>query len=134
MIHSYDDLVALLTSSDRSINQSALIEEAPAFVWLEIIEAYPELRGIIAQNKTIPDAVIDILSRDQDSRIRGWIAMKRKTPPEVLARLAQDDSDGVRRSVVYNVKTPDAVLELLLEDSMPDISAKAAQRLTKIRE
>jgi hypothetical protein len=129
MIESAAEFVFLRTSEDMALYQRAAQESASEEVWREVITTYPEMKFWVAQNKTVPLSILDILSRDPNSSVRLMVAQKRKAGAEILERLAQDIDEGVRRAVALNAKTPIPILQRLLRDPGAEIAAIARNRL-----
>jgi hypothetical protein len=57
-------------------------------VWLEVIEKFTGMRRWVAQNKTVPVVVLEMLRREHDADVRSFVAMKRKLPETVQLLLA----------------------------------------------
>jgi hypothetical protein len=100
---------------------------ASSEVWSDVLRKYPELARCVAANKTIPDDIIDCLSKSNDIDIRWKIATKRKLNRDVFERLAGDTDPTIRHRIACNPKTPSDILQLLSKD--PDLMvASAASR------
>lgn len=119
----------LRSSEESSDQRRAARDEAPIDVWMEVIRERPDMRAWVAVNKTVPVAVLSVLSKDPDWHVRHAVAMKRKLSHELLLDLASDPDEGVRRAVVFNQSATRAVLEHLAADSESEIRAVAAERL-----
>ncbi len=55
----------------------AAADEAPVEVWTQIIERYPDMRFWVAQNKTVPLAILEMLRHDPDRRVQWMVRSKR---------------------------------------------------------
>jgi hypothetical protein len=126
-IKSAEQFVAWLTSADR--DRRATQGAATVEVWLKTIKEYPELRFSVAQNKTVPVSILEILAQDEDARVRWMVAQKGKASPEILQQLATDPVDSVRMRVALNAKTPKTVLASLLQDPWDEVAQIARARL-----
>ena len=99
-------------------------------VWRELLAAgfSPE---VVLLSKTIPVAILQILSAHDDDRIRRMVAERRAAAP-ILNRLAADRSAAVRLSVAWNPKVSREVLELLESDPEPRVREIVADRMKKM--
>jgi len=104
VITSAEEFVRLRESEWSQDYQRAAHEEAPLEVWLNVVDWYPSMRFWVAQNKTVPIRVLEILARDTDPHVRGMVAAKRKLTPELQILLAGDPDDGVRDRLANNAK------------------------------
>ena len=129
MIESAEEFVALRSSEVKAEYDRSAYEEAPAQVWREVIDKYPDYQWGVIHNKTVPLEILDALSRSDDARIRGRIATKRKLSPELFERLAKDADADVRGGIAGNKKTPRAVLEILRQDSDADVAERAVRNI-----
>jgi hypothetical protein len=129
VISSAQEFLELRFSEDPELYRRAANEAAPDEVWLELVEQHPGSRFWVAQNKTVPLAVLKRLAADEDSRVRGMVAMKRKLDEETFRLLAADPDAGVRMSIARNAKTPAAVLKTMLNDPWDEVPAVVRQRL-----
>ncbi len=89
-----------------------------------------DMKVWVVHNKTVPLAILDALSTDDDTAVRDAVARKRKASFEILERLAHDPDSGVRYAVARNKKTPLSVLKVLLGDPWDVVAAKAKARLS----
>lgn len=133
MISTAVEFVQLRTSERPEEYLRAASEPAHISVWLEIIDRYPDMRTWVAQNKTVPLEILNVLAHDADPAVRLAVAMKNKLSDELFLLLAQDTDDGVRQRVSYNKNAPPSVLEVLARDTNQLVSEPASARLTKIR-
>ncbi|HEY1013063.1 MAG TPA: HEAT repeat domain-containing protein [Herpetosiphonaceae bacterium] len=124
------EFVRLRSSAEIGGYLRAAHAPASEAIWEEIIATWPEMRFWVAQNKTVPLAILKVLMHDPDRRVRSMVADKRKADAAILTHLAQDADSGVRMSVARHRKTPPAVLEQLRDDSWADIRAVVAARLS----
>lgn len=85
----------------------------------------PDVRFLIASNRSAPPEVLEYLSNDIDLKVRAWTAANQHTPPSTLEKLARDGSAQVRAVVAINIKDPKA-LERLLSDPEPAVARAAA--------
>ena len=131
MIESAAEFNRLRTSEVPAEYDRAAREMASLHTWMMVIEQYPDMRFWVAQNKTVPIEVLEVLSRDLEPRVRHMVAMKRKLPERLQAALARDENDSVRRAVAWNPKATRAVLKFLADDFEPEIREKAKDRLAK---
>lgn len=133
LISSVEEFVRLRTSEDKRDYDRSVSDQAPEAVWREIIRLHPEMRFWVAHNKTISQAIIDILAVDPDANVRARIASKRSASAQVLSALASDDDVGVRQEVALNAKTPPETIRLLVNDPDEDVSEFARERLEKLK-
>ena len=133
MIHSADEFVMLRSSDDPTEYLRAARDAAPLEVWQAVIRDYPGMRCWVAQNKTVPLAVLEVLADDPDEDVRAAVAMKNKLTPELLARLAADISDSVRERIAYNRNTPSELLLSLASDRCSLVADAARSRLKECR-
>lgn len=128
-IQSADEFVALRTSPDPERQRLAATLPASEAVWLAVIDARPDMRLWVAQNKTVPLAVLRRLAADADADVRRMVAMKRKCDAELFGRLAADPDPGVRLAVALNPKAPEPVLGRLRDDPWERVREVVAGRL-----
>lgn len=129
MIQDADEFVALRTSDVPEEYHRAAYEPATEEVWLDVIERYPDMRWWVAQNKTVPMSILELLSTDPDARVREMVAAKRKLTRELMERLARDPVDSVRARVVYNRSTPGDIVSRLVSDPVPFVAEAARRRV-----
>ena len=127
MITSAEEFVRLRTSEAREDYRRAATENAPLDVWLQVVATHPEMRFWVAQNKTVPRAVLELLAADPEVRVREMVARKRSAGEALLTRLATDPQPSVRRAVAGNPKAPAAALTQLRNDPDENV-ARAALR------
>jgi hypothetical protein len=90
MIESADEFVRLRTSEKPTEYHRAAKEPAAEVIWWEIIDRFPQMRFWVAQNKTVPLSVLEVLRRDPDERVRSMVRAKRswtRAHPEDSGRL-----------------------------------------------
>ena len=129
MIESAEEFVRLRESDWPEDYRRAAHEEAPLEIWLKVIEDYPQMRFWVAQNKTVPLRILEILARDPDPHVRGMVASKRKLTPEIQLILADDPDDGVRDRLANNAKATRQALEKVAAGERGPASRSARRRL-----
>ena len=102
-----------LRTGDSEAQRRAAWSPAPEAVWFEVIERFPEMRFWVAQNKTVPLAVLRHLARDDDPQVRHMVASKRKLDRELFELLAGDADESVRRRLALNPGLPADIRERL---------------------
>lgn len=91
-----------------------------------------EVRLAVAGNGGTPDAVVEILTRDQSARVRAGTA-RRTNSATMLRLLAMDPEPSVRTAVAANLHTEDLILVELASD--PSTSVRLAiARADKVNE
>jgi len=128
-IESAAEFVRLRFSDDPAEYRRAAGEAAAPGVWEAVIREYPDARVWVAQNKTVPVEILEILAVDADPQVRHMVAMKRKITPHILDILASDSEETVRMRVVMNKKSTKIILERLAQDSSEQVRFAAATRL-----
>ena len=129
MINSADEFVMLRSSDDPESYLRAATDSAPIEVWQAVICDHPEMRCWVAQNKTVPLAVLEVLADDPEEDVRTAVAMKNKLTTELFTKLAADSREGVRARIAYNRNTPTEVLLSLSTDSCSMVADAARSRL-----
>jgi hypothetical protein len=129
MIESAEEFVRLRTSDVKDEYDRAAHDDAPPEVWWELVRDHPDMKIWVVANKTVPLAVLEALSTDDDPSVRDAVARKRRASPEILERLARDPDSGVRYAVACNPKAPRGVLNLMLADEWDVVAEKARARL-----
>jgi len=129
MINSATEFILLRESTVVEEYTRAATDDAPLEVWLELVHAHPDMRFWVAQNKTVPTEILEILAKDDDARVRSMVASKRKTSRGLLTGLTADPHDSVRHSVVRNPAAPLEALRLLADDSWETIRRVATERM-----
>ena len=124
MIASAEEFAVLRAEDDPR----ATHDPAPEEVWRAVIRQFPQLRGWVAHNKTVPVAILRVLAEDPDPRVRHAVAMKRKNSPEIFERLARDPDEKVRVQVARNAKAPPHVLQMLRADTSRLVADAVAAR------
>ena len=76
MIESAEEFVRLRTREDPGEYHRAAHEEASTGTWLDVIERYPDMRFWVANNKTVPLEVLEVLRQDADERVRSMVRCK----------------------------------------------------------
>jgi len=131
MIATAEEFVELRRSERQKEYSRAAQDDAPREVWLDIIQRFPDMRFWVAQNKTVPVEVLEVLARDPDPRVRSMVAMKRKLTGELFALLAKDQDDSVRATLAHNKKIPADILGCLVGDQSQIVSAAARERQSR---
>jgi hypothetical protein len=129
VITTADEFVRLRESEWPEDYRRAAHEEAPLEVWLAIVAQYPSMRFWVAQNKTVPIRVLEILARDEDPHVRAMVASKRKLPVELQLLLAEDLDDGVRDRLANNAKATRKALERIAAHEKGPAARTAAEKL-----
>ncbi|MFJ3948198.1 MULTISPECIES: hypothetical protein [Streptomyces] len=132
MIETAEEFIRLRFSGVAGERDRAVREEAATGVWGEILRRYPDARMWVAQNKTVPIEVLEVLAGDVDPQVRTMVAMKRKLSPAILRRLAGDVDDSVRLAVARHRKTPCDILEHLQNDEWEEVREVAEERLRNV--
>lgn len=128
-IESAAEFIRLRSSPEPGEYLRAATDAASDDVWSEVIERFPEERVWVAQNKTVPISILELLAADGDPRVRYMVAMKRKLPAELLNRLAIDADDSVRMAVARHRNTTRETLSILASDGWKEIREVVASRL-----
>ena len=76
MIDSPEEFRRLPQSECRDEYLRAAHDEAPMEVWLEVIRRWPDLRFWVAQNKTVPLEILEILAKDPDPKVPDMVSRK----------------------------------------------------------
>ena len=90
VIESADEFVRLRLSRDPEEYGRAAHEEAAESTWRDVIERFPEMRFWVAQNKTVPLGILELLRDDPDSRVQSMVRAKgtwKRAHPEDGVRL-----------------------------------------------
>lgn len=87
VIDSAEEFVRLRTSDDPAEYDRAARDEASEGTWREVIERFPDMRFWVAQNKTVPLSVLEVLRHDPDENVRHMVTSKRS-----WARAHPDDT------------------------------------------
>jgi hypothetical protein len=77
MIESPEEFRRLRESENPAEYRRAAHDEASIEVWLEVIRRWPDMRVWVAQNKTVPVSVLEILVNDPDEKVRDMVLRKR---------------------------------------------------------
>ena len=119
MITSASEFYRLRESANPEEYNRAAHDEAAIEVWMEIIQARPDMRFWVAQNKTIPISILEILVTDEDAKVRDMVARKRKITEAIAHTLAQDSDETVRAALARNGNLPESARAILKVDSSP---------------
>ena len=128
MIESAAEFIRLRTSEVPEEYGRAAQDAAPDAVWNEVIDRHADMRKWVAQNKTIPEAIIRRLAEVGDLDTRLFLAYKKKTPPDLLEQLARDPSESVRLAVARHPKLPEAARKALSTDPYAEVRKVIAAR------
>ncbi|CNF73297.1 Uncharacterised protein [Yersinia similis] len=116
MIKTAEEFIRLRKSTIPEEYKRAATEEAPISVWIDIIDNYPEMRVWVARNKTIPEKVFFLLSKDNDPIVKSAIASKYPLSLALYESLSKDKEESVRVRLTYNKKLPLDILKYIMED------------------
>jgi len=131
MIETAEEFVRLRQSENQDEYSRAAHDEAPIEVWCEVIGKYTDMVFWVAQNKTVPYQLLELLAGHHESRVRSMVASKNKLEEALLIKLASDPDGSVRMSIVRHKKATAAVLRLLVSDSWSEIANLAAERIAE---
>ncbi|WNQ13373.1 hypothetical protein MJA45_10225 [Paenibacillus aurantius] len=131
MINSAEEFVKLRTSENPNEHLRAAWDEAPTDVWLEIIVTYLDMKFWVAQNKTVPLEILEILSDDSEWRVRHMVASKNKLSEKLQLKLASDKDPIIRSAVARNKKATLNVLQFLSADKDEEVKALAQKRIAE---
>jgi len=129
MIESAAEFIRLRTSENLDDYHQAATDSAPNDVWYELVGEHPEMKFWVAQNKTVPVDILEILSTDADPKVRWMVASKNRLPQHLQLRLANDDDESVRHRIACNKKAIESVLQVLAVDESELVRLKAIDRL-----
>ena len=133
MIESAEQFRSLRESEPPDEYSRATHDDAPLEVWLDIIDRMPDLRFWVAQNKTVPIAVLETLADDTDPRVRDMVARKRKLPEALQIKLARDADPAVRCTLAQNAKLAPGALAILTDDDDDMVTAALQRRSDKAK-
>lgn len=127
MIESAEEFIRLREANDERASH----DHASDRIWHDIIKNYPEMRFWVAHNRTIRANIVEVLAKDDDSRVRYRIATNRclNKLPQILEQLASDVDDSVRLAVVRHKATPKSILQKMKNDSWEEVGIIASKRL-----
>jgi hypothetical protein len=131
MITSAEEFYKLRTSDNPEEYIRAAWDEAPIEVWRDILEKYEEMHFWVAQNKSVPIEILDVLSDSCEWRVRHMIGSKNRITENLQMKLSNDKEVLVRRSIVSNKKTVLRVLQVLANDEDEEIRSLARDRIEK---
>ena len=129
MIESAEEFVRLRTSENIAEYSRAVKVEASIEVWNEVIEHYPDMSFWVAQNKTVPYEILELLADHIEDRVRSMVAMKNKLKESLLLKLASDSSDSVRANIARHKNVTLKVLNLLTGDAWAEVAKMASERI-----
>ena len=131
MITTAHEFKRLCESTNPEEYCRSATDEAPLEVWREIVDDMPEMRFWVAQNKTVPIEILDLLAMNSDAQVRDMVARKRKITESTAIRLASDPDETVRAALATNAKLTDVVRNILLNDQSPLVQNAIAKRNKK---
>ena len=103
---------AAASAQDRSIARSKILDgeddydrsswaSMPIAAWVGVLRDHPDLRVLLADNRTAPLQILAELAQDDDARVRHCVAMKRGCPAVILEELCKDP-EAVRSAARRN--------------------------------
>jgi hypothetical protein len=128
VITSAEEFVKLRTSEDPAEYWRAAHEPASIEIWRDVVEQYPDMRFWVAQNKTVPLEILELLATDADSRVKHMVLVKRKITPAILDILSRDADENIRAGVARNGRTNLETVEMLSRDPSEWVRANVAVR------
>ncbi|MEM7012783.1 MAG: HEAT repeat domain-containing protein [Verrucomicrobiota bacterium] len=131
MIETAEEFCRLRESLNPEEYNRAAHEEAPLQIWGEIIRARPDMRQWVAQNKTVPIKILEILAEEADSKTRLMVAGKRRITEEIALKLATDVDEGVRARLARNPNLPNSAIKLLRQDPSPLVRDALSPRIAQ---
>lgn len=84
----------LRTSEDPDEHGRAAHDEASEDTWRDVIDRFPDMRVWVAQNKTVPLAILEELRSDPDVQVRSMVRAKgtwKRAHPEDFKRLGDPE-------------------------------------------
>ena len=126
MIYTPEEFKILCENEEDTTHAN---QAASSEVWIDVLNKYPQLARCVAANKTIPDDIIDRLSKSNDLDIRWKIATKRKLNRAIFERLAADTDPTIRHRIACNPKTPSDILLFLSKDPDSMVALAATRKL-----
>jgi hypothetical protein len=133
MIKNAEEFKQLRESENPEDYYRASHEEANKEVWLDVLDKYPDMAFWVAQNKTVPIEILEILVSHPDSNVRNMVARKRKLPERLMLQLTDDIDESVRFALVSNAKASKVILEKLSKDVWSNVSEAAKERLAHLQ-
>lgn len=94
MIESAEEFVRLRSSEVPEEYRRAAHDQADESTWRDLIERFPEMRFWVAQNKTVPLSILEVLRHDPDERVRSMVRSKgswRRAHPEDSKRMGDPE-------------------------------------------
>jgi hypothetical protein len=129
MISSAEEFVQLRRSEEQEEYSRSSQEGASIEVWNAVLDNYPDMAFWVAQNKTVPYEILEVLASHTNSRVRSMVASKNKLKEALLLKLASDQDDSVRMSVARHKKATVDVLNQLTNDHWEEISIVSLERI-----
>jgi hypothetical protein len=90
VIESAEEFVRLRSSEIPEEYRLAAHDRADESTWREIVDRFPEMRFWVAQNKTVPLSILEVLRDDPDEQVRSMVRAKgtwRRAHPDDTKRL-----------------------------------------------
>ncbi|MFS0554497.1 hypothetical protein [Brevibacillus sp. 179-C9.3 HS] len=131
MITSAEEFVRLRTIENPEEYLRAAWDDAPLDVWHEIIRNYPDMSFWVAQNKSVPVEILNILASHPEESVRSMVASKNKLPEELQNKLASDPEFFVRQRIAYNKKATFKALQILSQDNNAKLRTHALKRISE---
>lgn len=76
VIESAEEFVRLRTSEDPDEYERAAYDGASEDTWRDVVARFPDMRFWVAQNKTVPLSILELLRHDPDERVRSMVRAK----------------------------------------------------------
>ena len=130
MIETAEEFVGLRSSENHEEYFRAANEEAPLEVWNTVLKDYPNMAFWVAQNKTVPYEILELLANHEDPRTRHIVAMKNKLKEKLMLTLATDQDESVRMAIARHKKATLKVLMRLENDNWGEIIKITAKRIS----
>lgn len=131
MINSPEEFVLLRESQLEEEYARSASDDAPIEVWYLVLKNYPSYAQWVAINKTIPNEIKVLLSKNQESKVRLAIAMKNTLPNEIYLTLAFDKDESIRLAIARNKNTPIKLLQKMANDEWDEIRKVVLSRLNE---
>jgi len=134
MIHA-EEFLRWTQNQDRAALQKTIRQEADLSDWQQIIlkgDAY--CRSWVARNKTIPEKIMEDLSKDPVQFVRIAIACHPKLTAPLFYQLANDSDYVVKSMVLQNRHTPADIILHMMSDSNQSISKKATEMAAEMKQ
>jgi len=86
----------------------------------------------IAENPSLPPAVLEELASYPDKEVKAAVADNRSTDTDTLMLIAKDEDPDVRYTLAENHNIPLDVLQVLIEDENPYVADRARRTLNRL--